>query len=256
MIDEPGDELAEQRLLASARAEFSPDAHASTRVLAATEVALAAAPIVPPLPDASATHVLWHAPGLATRLWSAVALASTAGLIGYGLGATAHAPVKPTPVVHAQAPAVVDQLEVNAPPAPVAPTPVVADEVAAPAPASLEAEPRPPEASSEAPARPRQTRVAVREDSRDALQREIDAVKQMEASLREGNPSRALSLLAALDEAVPRGQLQEERRAGYAIAQCTLGLGDGDTLLERFTREFPGSAYEARVRARCARQGR
>jgi len=251
MIDEPGDELAEQRLLASARAEFSPDAHASTRVLAATEVALAAAPIVPPLPDASATHVLWHAPGLATRLWSAVALASTAGLIGYGLGASAHAPVKPTPAAHAQAPAVVDQLEVNAVPAP-----VVADEVAAPAPASLEAEPKLPEASSEAPARPRQTRVAVREDSRDALQREIDAVKQMEASLREGNPSRALSLLAALDEAVPRGQLQEERRAGYAIAQCTLGLGDGDTLLERFTREFPGSAYEARVRARCARQGR
>jgi hypothetical protein len=252
MIDEPGDELAEQRLLASARAEFSPDAHAATRVLTATEVALAAAPIVPPLPDGSATHVLWHAPGLATRLWSAVAVATSAGVIGYGLGATAHEPVaKPTPAVHAQAP--VNQPEVNAAPAPIAP-PVV-HEVAAPAEPSLDVARAPREPSMEAPSRPRQARVAVREDSRDALQREIDGVKEMEASLRAGNPSRALSLLAALDEAVPRGQLQEERRAGYAIAQCTLGLGDGGALIARFTREFPGSAYEARVRARCAEQG-
>jgi hypothetical protein len=236
-------ELEEQRMLGAARREFSPDAEAMERVRVATGVALLVPPGAPAAgSEASPLEVLWHAPGLATRLAAAALLSVSAGLIGYGLGTQ-----QPAMSGESSRPRIVAPVIVSAarPAGPAVPAPVP-DDVVTTAPSATGA---PPSRSTRARAEATHAHEPV--PAADALQLELSTVKRVESELRVGNPARALMLLLELDQRVPGGQLREERSAAQAIARCALGSSDARELGEAFVAQFPGSVYEARVRQRC-----
>lgn len=84
-----------------------------------------------------------------------------------------------------------------------------------------------------------------------SLEIELQGVRRMELALREGQPALALSILDQLDRDVPEGRMREERRAGFVMARCAVGLGSRAALLREFESQHPESMYLERVRRHC-----
>lgn len=123
---------------------------------------------------------------------------------------------------------------------------VVREPAAAPErePAVKRARPRTPVDMTTAPVAP--------EAPNPSLEIELQGVRRMELALREGQPALALSILDQLDRDVPEGGMREERRAGFVMARCAVGLGSRAALLREFENQYPESMYLERVRRHCA----
>jgi len=83
------------------------------------------------------------------------------------------------------------------------------------------------------------------------LDEEVRQLRRVERAIREGNPRLALVLLEELDQAMPAGQLLEERRAAGIMANCQLGSGDAVSNARVFAAKHAGSAYLTRVIGIC-----
>ncbi|MDD9939983.1 MAG: hypothetical protein OXU20_02875 [Myxococcales bacterium] len=244
-------ELEEQRMLADARMILNPDPGAKRRVLSATLMALDAAPAAPQ--PTTAGEVLWHAPGLGLRIGAAALLSLASGLFGYALSLGHQERPQEPPVAEqttappqpVQAPAASEELEVvverGGPAAAVVPMPV-------------EARPQVPRVNQRTARRRRESAKNVattKKHGGGSLQRELAALREVEAAQRAGHAERALALLASLDQQIPEGELIEERRAAYVIARCTMGTNSPQVLVDEFVATFPRSVYTPRLRRRC-----
>jgi hypothetical protein len=89
-----------------------------------------------------------------------------------------------------------------------------------------------------------------------SIEEELRLLRRVERALREGDPRAAFISLRELDRRVPEGQLTEERAAADVMVRCALALGTPAALVRRFSDAYPESAYLARVRQSCARDGR
>jgi hypothetical protein len=87
-----------------------------------------------------------------------------------------------------------------------------------------------------------------------SLELEVRFMKAVERALRDDDPGQALRVLDELEQAVPQGSLDEERRAASVMARCRLGLGDRTRLIEELTSRYPASAYTQRVQASCRKR--
>jgi hypothetical protein len=83
------------------------------------------------------------------------------------------------------------------------------------------------------------------------LDEEVRQLRRVERAIREGNPRLALVLLEEMDQAIPKGQLLEERRAASIMANCQLGSGDAVSNARAFVAKHAGSAYLTRVIGIC-----
>jgi hypothetical protein len=83
------------------------------------------------------------------------------------------------------------------------------------------------------------------------LDEEVRQLRRVERAIREGNPRFALVLLEGMDQAMPTGQLLEERRAASIMANCQLGSDDAVSNARAFVAKHAGSAYLSRVVAIC-----
>ena len=239
----------EERLLASARRAFAPTASDARRVLVATRAAIAADALAAP------PQVGKVAAAGAARLWlqrAALGLivAALSGALGYRAGLTAGRAERPEPAPQPQPNTATTR---DQPPPPVPPTPTAA-------PASLPA-PEPPTAppprKPQRPARGDGLRNVENSSAKAAsLDEEVEALREVERALRDGDPRRAFELLGDLDRSIPGGRLQEERAAAFVRARCALGLGKGERLAREFAEQYPTSVYLARVQQACAREER
>ena len=239
-------ERDEIMVLARARRALSPTIADQHRVARVLETALAAPP----------------APAVTSWLLTTCAVAVVAAGSGYWLGHRAGAREARSDVASRTRPS-----QAAAAPSP----PPVSPAASAPAPATeatamAEATPAlPPALSPPSPPRPagvtpaarlaRASTVAARTTalaSSDSLKEELRALRGVERALRDRRPGLALALLSALDRAVPRGQLMEERAATTTIARCTSGdVPPGVDLGRAFAQHFPDSVYAGRVEQSC-----
>lgn len=85
------------------------------------------------------------------------------------------------------------------------------------------------------------------------LSAEMALLREAEAAMNGGDPSRALARLDDLGARYPRGQLREERLAARVFALCAAGRAkEARAEAEQLLREVPGSMHAARIRASCA----
>lgn len=224
----------ELRVLSAARGALGPAAGDQARVRAATLRALAtggaAATAGPATPffGGAARRMVGRGVGVA----AVIALAFGAAGIGYRLGHdAARREAPPVTVVH----------DVVAAPAPVP---------AEPAPPAAPGAARPPGEArrpASAASSPRPKAVAP-----DMLGEEVRVLREVDRALREQRPLVALELLDALDRAVPKGRLHEERTAARVLARCdTSSRADAQELGIAFSKQHPGSVYEPRVLRGC-----
>jgi len=83
------------------------------------------------------------------------------------------------------------------------------------------------------------------------LDEEVRQLRRVERAIRERNPRLALVLLEDLDQAIPAGQLLEERRAASIMANCQLGADAAVADARAFVAKHAGSAYLSRVIEIC-----
>ena len=82
---------------------------------------------------------------------------------------------------------------------------------------------------------------------------ELALLERAERAIRARHPALALALIEELDQRRPRSPLQEERRSIELMAHCQ-AQGPGSQTAQRresFMREYPESAYSARIAAEC-----
>jgi hypothetical protein len=90
---------------------------------------------------------------------------------------------------------------------------------------------------------------ASRERPSASLESETHALAEVQRSLREGTPARALSLLDAHDAAFRDGELAVERRAARVLALVALGrVKEARALARRFLASHPASPLAKRLR--------
>lgn len=86
-----------------------------------------------------------------------------------------------------------------------------------------------------------------------SLAAELASLEHARAELRQGDPARALSQLAAYERRYPRGALREE---AFALRwEALLARGDAaeaDRTARAFLRRYPGSVHAVRIRAQLA----
>jgi hypothetical protein len=81
---------------------------------------------------------------------------------------------------------------------------------------------------------------------------ELPLIEQAQQALRQGNPQRAMSLLAEHERSFPNGTLAEERLAGKALALCQLGQTAASRQAADVLRRFnPHSPLWPRVAKAC-----
>jgi hypothetical protein len=91
---------------------------------------------------------------------------------------------------------------------------------------------------------------ASREQPSASLESETHALAEVQRSLREGTPARALLLLDAQDAAFRDGVLAVERRAARVLALVALGrVKEARALAGRFLASHPASPLAKRLRA-------
>ncbi|HET7545698.1 MAG TPA: hypothetical protein VFK05_37780 [Polyangiaceae bacterium] len=87
------------------------------------------------------------------------------------------------------------------------------------------------------------------------LDEEVRQLRRVERAIRESNPRFALVLLEELDQAIPKGQLLEERGAARIMASCQLGAGSAVADARAFIEQHAASAYRTRVIELCGLTG-
>ena len=224
-----GEKREPAAMVAATRRAWSPDGSDAARV----RRALAAAVVAGATPAATTART----PRWTTRVLAAGAIAAASGGAGYWAGHRAGLrDARPMAPTAAPAPAVV---------AAAAPSPAVAAPATAPSP----------------PASPHRdaTRSGARAASKPApspgasLAIEVQALRNAERALRDGQPGLALAFLQELDRQVPHGQLTEERDAAATLAHCARGDRPfGVDLGADFAQRHPTSVYRARVDQACA----
>lgn len=207
---------------------------ALARVLAATAAAPVGAPPPPPV-----------APGVSTS--AAVAIGTTALLLGVAIGAVGHAFLAPPPSPHApELPAegsAIEAPEVLAPPT-VAPEPETV--------LALEPSPEPvpeplPEPLPEAEERPRTEPGHADEPGIDA---EMTLVARAQTALHRGLYDSALDALAEHARRFPRGEMAEEREALAVQALARAGrTEEARARAARFDARYPRSVLGPVVHA-------
>ncbi len=86
-----------------------------------------------------------------------------------------------------------------------------------------------------------------------SLSAEVALLRRMSAALRGHDPKGALKAVAEHARRFPNGALAEEREVERIVALCALGRReDAARATDRFTRAYPASSHEARIRAECA----
>jgi hypothetical protein len=83
------------------------------------------------------------------------------------------------------------------------------------------------------------------------LDEEVRQLRRVERAIRESNPRFALVLLEELEQAIPKGQLQEERDAARIMASCQLDADDAVADARTFIKKHGSSAYRSRVVEIC-----
>jgi hypothetical protein len=81
---------------------------------------------------------------------------------------------------------------------------------------------------------------------------ELALLRRVEKSLRAGDATFALALLAELDERFAKTQLGEEREAANVMARCALAEAGSKLRAALFLRDRAGSVYAERVRSACS----
>ena len=193
-----------------------------------------------------------------------VAMSSSngAGATRAGLAASPASPPSPVPSVRV---AVSPARGPSMSPVPVAPpqdapsAPIVLPVAsAAPAPGAMALRPRPAVGPSSLTAPAPATPVApapaapapIALDS--ALDHEIALLSVARSSLREGNPSAALTVLHDAAQRFPNGPLAEDRAAETVFALCALGRSsEARTEAARLLADHPRSPHAAAVRESC-----
>jgi hypothetical protein len=89
------------------------------------------------------------------------------------------------------------------------------------------------------------------QESPASLRVELDALERAELALRDRRPALALDILNECERNVTPGRMREERQAAALVARCALFPEQRAALLGEFTRNYPGSAYAARVQRSC-----
>jgi hypothetical protein len=89
------------------------------------------------------------------------------------------------------------------------------------------------------------------QESPASLRIELDALQRAELALRDRRPAQALDILNECERNVTLGRMREERQAAAFVARCALFADQRAALLAEFTRNYPRSAYAARVRRSC-----
>ncbi|MEA2697023.1 MAG: hypothetical protein QOI66_1294 [Myxococcales bacterium] len=255
-------ELDELTMVAAARSALSPRAADQQRVRRAVTVALAgtaAGATAVAATGTAARSAMGMAGGWPLKLLLASVAVAAVGGGGYGLGYRAGRREAMSPPVSTIPPAVENA-------APSAPTPALLAPVPATAPAPEERpapvargagaavarveERRPPGKAKPAPA------TASRLSPAESLAHEVRALRAVERALRGNQPSLALALLQQLEQAVPDGRLQEERKATSAMARCLAGVVPfGVDLAQDFADAYPRSVYLPRVQQSCLPPG-
>jgi hypothetical protein len=90
------------------------------------------------------------------------------------------------------------------------------------------------------------------QESPASLRVELDALERAELALRDRRPALALDILNECERNVTPGRMREERQAAAFVARCALFPEQRATLLGEFTRNYPRSAYAARVERSCS----
>jgi len=246
------DQQDELTTLARARAGLSPSPADALRVRASLAAALAApATFAPDAAPSGSGQGLGPGAGWPLRwplrvlVTSVVVAAVGAGAGGYWLGHRAGIQEARFATVHAVTNASVGPSQPGAGAEPGATT-------AAPAPVADAARAR--EAVKRRTATARGGRPASPAES---LGPEVRALRAVEHALRDNEPRLALAILQQLDRDIPKGKLNEERRATTVIARCSAGdVPFGINLAEDFASDYPGSVYLERVEQSCAPRGR
>lgn len=269
------DELSQEarRLLATARASYSPEEPRIASVRAAIDAQIAA-----PVVSGSEAHL----PGGAG---TAAGAAASPGLVGLGLvtavlvaGGAALVVWRhqPAPTLAVQVATAVPALAVPAPavaaaakqapePSPSLPTvnaealPTAAPSSAQP-PSALAAQARSPlrahpsRKEAQAPA-PVENAPAAQAGPDDSLARETSLLRSARAALDAGDAERALALLGRHAQLWPEGVLAEERLATKVLALCALGrVAQARETAGELESLAPASPHLARVRSSCARR--
>lgn len=118
-----------------------------------------------------------------------------------------------------------------------------------------------PTAPAEPPKRPNSATPRARELApereasqvayKDPLDAEVDLLRRVEHSLRQGNGRLAVALLRELDETVPQGQLLQERTASRIMANCMNSAPRAQENAVQYLAQNGASPFAARVRALC-----
>ncbi|MBN1605785.1 MAG: hypothetical protein JW940_04090 [Polyangiaceae bacterium] len=80
---------------------------------------------------------------------------------------------------------------------------------------------------------------------------ELEAVREADATLRAGNPTGALELLARAQRRFGGGELAEEREALSILAECKLDPGSGASRARRFMATRPRSVHVETIVDAC-----
>ena len=105
--------------------------------------------------------------------------------------------------------------------------------------------------SVKAVARPRASTVE-QSSSPDLLREETASLQKVQAALRSGNPSRALTLIEEQDSRYQSGLLAQERAAARVLGLCELGRkSEARRSARQFEARWPRSPLLARVRGAC-----
>lgn len=232
-----GEKRASSDLLRRAQRAWSPSPGDAARVRQAIDSALANGAGTAPSKSPGRTPAApWT-----SRLLVASAIAAASGGIGYWAGHRAglrEAKPMSTLAPRPEAPTAVASRPTSLTVAAASPAPVALP--------SLVPEHREPRGEHRGSGSSRQPETG-------SLTLEVQALRNAERALRDGNPGLALAFLEALDRQVPHGQLVEERDAAATLARCARGDHPfGVDLAEEFTHRHPDSVYRARVQQTCA----
>jgi hypothetical protein len=136
----------------------------------------------------------------------------------------------------------------------VAPTgTIVPDVVVNPAPSSAKTRRSPTVASDMVPVQDNAPTAGIQVPAAPSnLAQETLLIRQAHQNIVNGNPARALAILAQHVEQFPNGALVEERVATQIMAYCKLGrLDEARRALNQFASSWPESPHWARIRTAC-----
>jgi hypothetical protein len=83
---------------------------------------------------------------------------------------------------------------------------------------------------------------------------ELTVLKRMQAALRAGEFTTALTLCAEHERRWPHGTFELEREGVHAIASCSLSTDDALSLAKRFLSSHPHASLAMRVSSACRKQ--